>query len=369
MGRSTANKNELLNKQESKIGSYLANKKQIFKESEKKSRPPVYQLLLAYSNYFINPVYEYKLKTKSAAEEKQLAEYIKHCFQKYKVCYPLFNVWFGNQVKSKQFDKNVKMYICQAQGGSLYKEHLKDTLTKKEVHNLVNCRHNILLDEAFVYSAAKAETDNDAFALKIARTKIKEYALTDYWKGVVYFFARSQNYKLDVQSINDIVDFLRVKLAGGHPYPLNGHTVESLKQRVHEWHADLSRIKKIGEHVWDGIAIDDFDWREYNSKEDITVSWDIVQIKTSKQLAQEGNKMRHCVFSYRDYCIKGTSSIWSLGKYNANGLRESKVTIELRTSNLTVVQTRGFANRKPSASEDSIIKKWISKNGLSYSGW
>jgi hypothetical protein len=74
--------------------------------------------------------------------------------------------------------------------------------------------------------------------------------------------------------------------------------------------------------------------------------------------------MHHCVFSYKDRCIKGTCSIWSLTSEDM-GVSKRRVTIEVNDYG-RIIQARGFANRSVKSDERFIISEWAKKNNLDY---
>jgi PcfJ-like protein len=76
--------------------------------------------------------------------------------------------------------------------------------------------------------------------------------------------------------------------------------------------------------------------------------------------------MSHCVASYKELCVSGAISIWSLTCETASGEIEPRLTIELY-SNSWVAQCRGFANRKPSDEEAVVVKRWADAFGLDWS--
>ena len=83
------------------------------------------------------------------------------------------------------------------------------------------------------------------------------------------------------------------------------------------------------------------------------------------QLFQEGLRMHHCVVTYKDDCVSGECSIWSLTSEYPIGRRNRGVTIELRNDG-RIVQCRGFANRLPYANEVAICRRWAEDNGLTW---
>ncbi|MBA7634563.1 hypothetical protein ES703_42149 [subsurface metagenome] len=91
----------------------------------------------------------------------------------------------------------------------------------------------------------------------------------------------------------------------------------------------------------------------------ISTIWIIEEILNSKDLADEGKAMKHCVYSYDERIASGKVSIWSLQKDS-----ERKLTVEVENSSRTIVQAREKYNRLPDKKEMKILNKWASKKKL-----
>lgn len=344
------------------------------KTLERKKAAPKQALITdieKYQSYFIRDEKKFVLKTKSKDREKQVKELVRYVFNKYSVPEFMFDIW-TKQIQSKirtQFDfKN--WYICIAKGGSLYKEITKEYLTKKETHIFLTCAHKVNIEEAIVYSIAKAEGAIDGIALRIARSKLNEQNINEYWVQNIRWFAKHT--PDNINSINDLVDYLVAKKVDSPNFTLvgAGFTLQSLFNKMHDWHYDLRRLKAIGEGNWEGHPINDSQYT-YIDQHKIEYAWNFHQIKSAKELQQEGNAQRHCVLSYKDRCINGSCSIWSLKwGFALNSFKEAKrkLTIELRNDG-TIAQVRGLANRKMKNDERNIIQKWAKDNNLYFSNW
>jgi hypothetical protein len=367
MGRSTKQKIDKELQESKKIMNSFIVHNQNIKTKSKIIKEPIYKILLDYEKKFINNPSNYQLKTKSKNEDKQLLEYVKFVFGKYPVCNPLLNNWIQQKNINDKYQQMFKdWYICVATGGSLYKDHCKDVLTKKEVHYLLNCSYDFSSKKAVVYSIAKANKSTEGNSLKISQSKIVDKPFFNpFWKSVICFFAINETNNL--AQLNDILDYVEHKHNENTTFSMAGQTVKNLLEKMHDWHRSLQRIKDIGNHSWNGCHIPDKTYTHTDSLGD-DFTWHFHQIKNSKELAAEGNKMRHCVFSYRDKCINNSISIWSLSKTENYNLNSPKITIELRNDG-TIIQARGLANRAPRNEERHIIKKWSTENGLSISSY
>ena len=88
-----------------------------------------------------------------------------------------------------------------------------------------------------------------------------------------------------------------------------------------------------------------------------------MQLKKLGELFIEGSNLKHCVFSYKNYCLKKESYIFSLMQINVDKSFTSLVTIELN-SNKKIIQARGKFNRDATADELMIIQSWAKENSL-----
>jgi hypothetical protein len=353
------------------VRARIAKQNQEQKKVKSKSGTPLINRISEYREYFVRDENLFVLKTKSSNRSKQTLELVRHVFQKYPVPSFMNYIWnnvdddkpvYGRQVP--RYHEFEMWYICIATGGSLYKEYFKDkALSKKETHAFLNCKYDLTIPQALIYAICKSVGAKDGSALRVARSKLVEKKPTEFWKYVMRFFAHENNITID--QINDLVDYLNHKHVGNPTFTLagSGQTVESLTKKMKDWHYDLRRMKVIGNATWDGLDVPD---QTYNRKfrTGKVQRWFFKQIKTAKDLQQEGNSQRHCVLSYKDRCIKGSVSIWSLSNEDEYGGTHRKLTIEVTEAG-SIIQARGIANRSATAEELTLVDAWAKDHGFS----
>lgn len=360
-----------------------------FSDHNKKQKVQIYvepldAQLIPYQEYFINSTCNYKQKTKSANRDKQFLELVKHAFGKYQVCNPLKQVWTndwhtlpttlfrgGDNNGKKSYSKTTERidfrlwYICVARGGSLYKEFAKEYLTKKEVHCLLTCKQDLTINQAVIFAIAKAACANENIAMKLAKSKIVNHKLIPFWKTVIQFF--SEHPPESTNEIDDLLDYIdnhhRENPENKFGIKMAGQTLDGLRKKTQDWHYALRRAKAMGDDNWSGVFLPDESFKTKDQTGEVT--WSIEQIKTAKGLAAEGTKMRHCVFSYKNGCVQGHHSIWSLAKSDLYGTMTPKLTIQLM-NNGNIEQVRGLANRLARPDEQNIINMWARKQNLTY---
>jgi hypothetical protein len=351
-------------------------------------------ILSKYSQFWINDPSKYQFKTKSSSPHKQFVELVKYTFATYRVSPQLTRIWenkipeksaqhntFGGRrhrhqnnhqvqrpISNRIIDEDFALwYICVAQGGSLYKQHAKKYLTKKEVHTFLNCPHDLTVNQTMIYAIAMTFAEYEGIALRIARSKISSAFCTEFIKTVIYFFAK--NPPKSIEEIDDLLDFVvyrhseSLREVGRQEFSMNGFTIDSLRHKCVDWHHELRRVKEMGSYSWEGAEIPD-SIIETKGDHGGAIKWHFTQIKTSKALAAEGTAMRHCVYSYRDRCLRNEVYIWSLARQDEfGGCITRKVTLELRNDGY-IVQARGVANRVMKAEERHLVKTWANRNGL-----
>lgn len=323
-----------------------------------------------FADRFLNQPDGFVYTKKSRDPQKHIRELTRFVFARYRVPNHLQNVWdarfksarylaAGHGATKDAAINKIDWYICAAQGGSLYKEHAKPHLTKKETHTFLNCPHDLTFEEALTFSIAMTFAANAGIALRIAKSKLNACGTGEFFKNVIYFFAR--NPADSINEIDDLFDFIRAEVGRKVNFTMAGFTLESLRKRCKDWHHELRRVKVMGDSKWEGAAIDDVVYEDKDAS-GLPISWSITQIKTAKALAAEGTAQHHCVFSYRDGCAAGRCYIFSLARGDNNGMAR-KVTIELRNDG-TIVQCRGKGNRCTTNAEHRIIQQWANDNGL-----
>lgn len=367
MGKITRAKQEQEDaRQKALLDAFGARTRELKIKSQAPGAPLTVELI-PYAAHFLRDPEGFVPKTKSSDRSRQLNEAARHAFNRYPVPGALGHAWLAaTQERGAAIDFKL-WYICAARGGSLYKECTKALMTKKETHLFLNCRYDITLPQALRFSVLKAAGASDGIALRCARSKLTEKPFDEFWRSCARFFAAHP--PESIAQCDDLIDYLSAKRRENPAYELVGlgHTLASLIKKVHEWHQDLRRLKAIGEATWEGSPLPDEDFERAGPKNEPWV-WEMRQITTAKELAAEGNRMRHCVLSYKHSCISGELSIWSLSLRQGYQPSAPKITIELRKDG-RIAQARGLANRAPRPDEENILRLWANRHNLRRGGY
>jgi hypothetical protein len=269
----------------------------------------------------------------------------------------LENAWLG-QVDEPDFRL---WYIVAAQGGSLYKHAAHAYMSKFETHHFL-CAPDVVdcSRRAFWYAFAHAQVGDRNIALRITRTKLTERSpQCAFWKDVARLFARGAT---SIPEMNDLVDFLVAAREEDEAFSLAGRSLPALRRHMEYWHRTLRELKIVFGSTWQGVPLAN---AEYVANGLLgRAVWRFKQIKSEYDLFKEGERLHHCVLSYKELCVLGGISIWSLRCEYPPGKINRGLTLELRGGD--IVQCRGFANRLAYPEEAATIKRWAGKHGLSW---
>ena len=321
----------------------------------------------------------WRCRIKSRLEDRRFLDLVRFCFARYSVAPHLENLWlvdiaddFVDAVAAvdprapRRTDRPClrSWYIVAAQGGSLYRAAARAYLTRLETHHFLDAPREIeSAAHAFWYAFARAETDDRAAALRVARSKLTDFSVaSSFWKDVARTFAR---HALAVNEIDDLVDFVRAAKAEDESFSIRGRTLGALRRRMEEWHRALRKEREISGGAWPGLPIPDVAY--VAGSEEKRAIWRFRQIRTGSDLFHEGQRMRHCVASYKHACVAGSLSIWSLTCEFPLGFVSRAVTLEVRADG-AIAQCRGFANRLPHPNEAAMVKRWADDHGLMWRG-
>jgi hypothetical protein len=305
--------------------------------------------------------------------ERRFIDLMRFSFARYRVAAHLENAWI-DEFTDDLVDRVGELpytpvahrvdlrrwYLVAAQGGSLYKQHTSPYLTKLETHHFLAAPEEVTSSQqALWYAVARAQTARCEIARRVGQSQLVRHSIAStWWREVARFFARNP---VPLHEMNDLIDYLRVARAENAGMSLKGRSLQALQRRREEWHRALCKHNAIGGGSWAGRPIPDVDYEAGSEKK--RALWRFRQIKTGNELFREGQRMHHCVASYKRLCMSDQVSIWSLTTEFPLGRINRGVTIEVRKDS-SIVQCRGFANRLPYGNEVAAVKRWAKEYGL-----
>jgi hypothetical protein len=97
--------------------------------------------------------------------------------------------------------------------------------------------------------------------------------------------------------------------------------------------------------------------------------WICRELTSLSQLVAEGQRMRHCVATYRTSCQSGRTAIFSLRRARPGTPQNEYprvLTIEVERSTRCIVQVKGRWNRRADEEERAILSRWADAHGLQW---
>jgi hypothetical protein len=199
----------------------------------------------------------------------------------------------------------------------------------------------------------------------------------DFWR-TVWRFLIAGSASIDIAQVGPIIDFVHAVRHERVPTPtaaglvmrdppqpqfsMWGRTPRSVLRLMHAWHRELSLIEG-------GLR-----WAPSQRRPMVVetvpedpsappTAWELIELTNSTQLRAEGAALQHCVASYSHRCWRGATRIWSLRRRREQEVR-SIVTVEVNEARRTIVQARGFRNRRASGRILQLVQTWANREGL-----
>jgi hypothetical protein len=199
----------------------------------------------------------------------------------------------------------------------------------------------------------------------------------EFWR-TVWMFLIANTRTIDPAQIGPMIDFIQairheriaIETQDGivmrePPLPsfsIKGRTVQSMLGLMQEWHSSLGVAR--GGLTWAPSPLRPLLIEEPSQDPAAPpIVWQLLELTSGAQLQAEGAALRHCVASYVDQCWRGGSRIWSLRAQRGGKVRHM-LTIEVDVKTRTVVQARGWQNRRPSGKSLRLLQDWTIRERL-----
>lgn len=390
MGKSTRKKQAKLEKREEQVVARLSwpresgKGKHIRGAVTAQTKGIMTEILQLMEPYYLRPIEDWVYKGKSKKIDKQRLSLLRHLCGEYPV--PNFleapmivddnDRWampIITALSAESHGNIIPWYAAIAQGKSLYKTCTRDILTKRETHLLLQAPTTLGIKGAIWWAKTMAIIDDIGVAYRISSSNFVTRATikSDFWIDVHRFFTVNT---VPLKDIDELLDYIMAAHQENRNWTIKKRSLEAVRRKSEEWHRAQYKMKHIGGGSWDGIDIPTWTHAtgKFNSnpRKDTKTAWKIEQILTGNKLAQEGQKMRHCVASYKPACVDGRTAIFSMTSDSIMKSDYRNLTIEVNVSDRKVVQSRGYANRLATTPEQNILDKWAKENYIqSRSGW
>jgi len=368
-------------KRETQLQLALVGRKKVLekgKREKQQKKKPLGDLLTRLSlhgiqNAVIRPAYTHVPRSRNL--DKQLAGLLNHMYVRYPV--PSFLYDCCRKETGDPFECMHDLYrqwfVCLAQGGS-FPKLVKGFMTSREASVFLGAPAANRIHENVWWAKMRMAGIPLGTIEKLNERVFAQYFFDDPYgrlAEVIQFFAR-YHAQMDRVSFGEITDFLAWKLRNDRRFSLKGRTLSSVTKLTNEWHV-LMQKAKLGQSIeWKGLGIPPW---EYEAKQRI---WSVEELRSNRDLMNEGRKQKHCVYSYVHWCVAGRSAVFSLRAYRKvvkdyseegmliwdKTLEQTRITIEINSSR-RIVQVRGPLNRAATDEEKGILRMWAGEKGVS----
>jgi hypothetical protein len=308
--------------------------------------------------YLLNPYFFEQLDANQKIENG--FEFFISLFKNFKISGALLACFYAGENHRTELDFQEKQwFVSVLNGESIRKQsNLPCVISKKAAHVFLNLPANadLSIKQALIYSALIAKDVKADFAQIIAK-RIYIYDNIDFWIETLSILFHKGLLK---STLFEVMDYINHQvIVNKRAINFKTKKINNLNFEVWEWHEQLrveKDFKKIGFKKFTISQVDEFRFRKGE------IFYRIKQLKNTKELFLEAQKMQHCVLSYTNLCRRNICTIYSLTQSSENEDLNHLITIEVR--NNTIVQMRGYKNRAVQSDEKEIIALWANENSL-----
>jgi hypothetical protein len=283
-----------------------------------------------------------------------------HLFGRYPTPRFLASVWFGTGTPTRL--ERRRWFIAHARGQRFRSLALPFAMTRRMEHFFLRTPDHLSIDPALRRAEVLGLGGTPELADALLATPLAEcFEQPERWRLAIAWLVRCGD---DVQlaQIRPLVDYLQARL---DQVELSGRSFSAVMREVDDWHGTLAR-ERIRIMTWSRSPWNALTFSVQGTPSDRRrAEWKIVELLDSRELAQEGRAMRHCVATYARACASGYSSIWSLRhRWLDEDAARSVLTVEVRPATRMIVQLRGRANSRASGLPLELVRQWAAREGL-----
>jgi hypothetical protein len=295
-----------------------------------------------------------------------------HLFARYPVSRVVWTAFFDTAPGSRQL---ARVVVHVAAGGSLFQAVrsglMPVPLTRKMCHEILSHPG----EETFLAAIRKAQVRTAGGSVRFCRAwirtlpgrQLQDRAREEFWHGVMAWLARNGVAHAEV---GPLVDYIAHRRAEDGGFTMKGRTLPALQRGMGEWHRVLARRASVPQLTFRRSGLLPLDI-ERNVRDaagrSVRERWHFREILDTTALADEGQAMRHCVYSYARQIESRQCSIWTLTLSDGSG-HWRRLTIEVQSASRRIVQARGPSNRLPEPRDMVPLREWAARNNLALSG-
>jgi hypothetical protein len=260
----------------------------------------------------------------------------------------LYALLVADRLYFQPYDERIRVARLLAllgQGGSVEDAaaaSLLPPLSRRERHELWLAASAPNLRGLVIGARVRAHGGPDWLAQALSNTHLEPTAEMVRW-----FTERVHG--LSPDDVGPVADWLRRE-----PSPkLGDWSAQRVLREARAWHELRTRPSGWTAGPLPRSPFADSRWQDGVS------AWEVTELRTGRELAEEGYALRHCVATYCATAMTGRISLWSLRCDGARAL-----TLEVFNAERAVVQVRGLMNRRATAEEQVAVEKWAKEQGL-----
>jgi hypothetical protein len=296
----------------------------------------------------------------------QVAELVRYLFESYRVPRWLRGALTPKRGRPAQAPA-FGWYVHVAQGQSLRSAPgLPLPLSRRAAHEALLAPARYPPQQALLYGYLRAHDAPAAVctALLLA-PRTRDLAANEPWLKLFEKIARTPDFP--AHQVAPLLHYAQVRCAEGASLDVS---VPTLLRGMGRWHAALrdaavrQRALQYGpefDQRW-AASLPNAQLEGSCEHGDYTIS----ELRSFRELFEEGQVMHHCVFTYAHAARAGTVSIWSL-RITRGGHEAGRVTVRVTASERAVVEARRRCNYAIQPHERELLRRWADSHGLSLS--
>jgi hypothetical protein len=303
----------------------------------------------------------------------QVLELVRHLFERYPAPAWL-QAWLeprrGRPVCSPPFE----WYLHVVQGGNLRTAPglpLPLPLSRRAAHEAMAAPAGLSPWQALLFGHLRACGGRNEIVQEIVTlADLRDSPLDPVCVELSEKIARARDVPPEqVRPLFDYVAYRRFHCERRDRFVLADCSVSSLLKRTEEWHAALraANYRRVAGLQCFPFAYDQR-WPPCFESADFEGTceqgaYTLTELRSAKELFEEGQHMHHCVATYTRLASTGGASIWSL-RLQREGRQVGRVTIRVALPSREIVEARRFANQKIHPYELEILHRWAAKSGF-----
>lgn len=294
----------------------------------------------------------------------QIGELVRYLFESYRV-----PAWLRAALEPQRGRPALApafgWYVHVAQGQNLRSApELPLRLSRRAAHEAQFAPARYPPGQALLYGCLRACAASAAARdALLTATRSHHVVLDDAWLQLFERIARAPEFPVD--QVRPLLDYVRAQRAEGACVDL---PLAALRRRMERHHAAQREELVRRQALHFGAAFDQR-WPSSSSTPSLSGScehgdYTMSELRSLRELFEEGQVMQHCVFTYAHAARNGTAAIWSLRLTRA-GQEMGRVTVRVTPGDKAVVEARRRCNQGIHGYERELLRHWSASLGWS----